>query len=83
MDETGLIEADVDKGRLHSRHHPYDLAAVDVADKASPLAAFDRQFYEHAVLEGGDPGFGGSMVDQNFDAHSPIQQEISNNCNSS
>ena len=59
MQEGGLVHADVDEGGLHAGQHAADLALVDVAHDAALGLALHMHFLQQAVLDQGDPGFGG------------------------
>lgn len=59
MQKGGLVQANIDKGRLHARQYPAHLAFINVADQALLANALDDQFLQHAVFDDGDPGSGG------------------------
>ena len=63
VQERGLLDADVDEGRLHARKHALTSTFVDVADDAALAAALDVQLDQLALFDQRDPGLGAVSVD--------------------
>ena len=59
----GLLQTDVDKGRLHSRQDSLDPAFVDVPRDAPFLFALDVEFGQQAVLDQRNASLGPVRVD--------------------
>jgi hypothetical protein len=62
MQKTGLFQADVNKGRFHTRQYPIDLALVNITDDTAATLALDADFLQRAIFDNRDPGFLGRDV---------------------
>ncbi len=51
-----LLEADIDKGRLHAGQNPGDAAEIDIADDPLFPGPLDIKFGDMIVLEQSNPG---------------------------
>ena len=69
VEEGGLVQADVDEGRLHAREHPDHAALVDVADDALVLLTLEIELGDVAVLDERDAGLAAGRVDDEDAAH--------------
>jgi len=69
VEKGGLLQADVDKGRLHAGKNTADPALHYVADDTLVSLALDMEFGELAVLNERDTGFPAFRINHNFVAH--------------
>lgn len=71
VEERGLLESDVDEGRLHAGQDAGDPSLHDVADDAFVPLALDVELGELAVLDQGNPGLPALCVDDDLVLHLP------------
>ncbi len=65
----GLLQADIDEGRLHPRQHADDPPLVNVAHDSAISTALDVELGDVAALQQRHPGFVGGRVDDQLLGH--------------
>ena len=78
VEKGGLVETDLDKGRLHPRQHALHAAKVDVADDAAVAVALDEDFGDRALLHESDTCFKRGDVDDQLVGHRGLHKEKRN-----
>ena len=69
MQERRTLQADIDKYRLHARHHPLHAPLVDVADITATGSTLDVHFLQHAVFDHPHSRLTRGDIDQDLFAH--------------
>ena len=69
MNERCFLQANIDEGSLHTRHHAYDLAIEDIAHMPPMIVTLDENLLQQTILDKRHSSLHRCHVDENFFAH--------------